>query len=147
MATQNGGSSTGAGGGYPGLVTTEAAETASDMIPTEVLNEVLTAALGGGAEFAEVFAEDVNRGSVHLDDGRIESLASARDRGAGIRVVSGESTGFAHTADLTRRGLLAAASAAADAARHSGDGQVRTVALDETPTTPGAVEVLSLIHI
>ncbi|MEM7276198.1 MAG: TldD/PmbA family protein, partial [Actinomycetota bacterium] len=122
-------------------MTTEAAESASEMIPTEVLNEVLTAALGGGAEFAEVFAEDVSRGSVHLDDGRIESLASGRDRGAGIRVVAGESTGFAHTADLSRRGLLAAASAAADAARQSASGEARSVALDQTPTKPGPVEV------
>ena len=79
------------------------------MIPTDLLNDVLNAALGGGAEFAEVFAEDVERGSVHLDDGRVESLASGRDRGAGIRVVSGESTGFAHTADLSEAGSLACA--------------------------------------
>ncbi|MGB5755332.1 MAG: DNA gyrase modulator, partial [Acidimicrobiales bacterium] len=63
------------------------------MLSEETLNMVLNTALGGGAEFAEVFAEDVERGSVHLDDGRIESLASGRDRGAGIRVVSAQSTG------------------------------------------------------
>ncbi len=92
--------------------------------------DVLETALGGGADFAEIFAEDAQRGSVNLDDGRIESLASGRDRGAGIRVVSGESTGFAHTADLTARGLASAARAAADAARRSGEGEVRTVDLD-----------------
>ncbi len=100
------------------------------MIPGDLVNQVLNAALGSGAEFAEVFAEDVARGSVQLDDGRIESLASGRDRGAGIRVVSGESTGFAHTADLTPRGLLSAAKAAADAVRHSGAGEVRTIDID-----------------
>ena len=71
-------------------------------------------ATAGGADFAEVFAEDVQRGSVVLDDGRIESLASGRDRGAGIRVVAGGSTGFAHTADVSERGLVAAARAAAN---------------------------------
>ncbi|MCL4156291.1 UNVERIFIED_CONTAM: hypothetical protein GTU68_055666, partial [Idotea baltica] len=106
-----------------------------------VLNLVLNTALGGGAEFAEVFVEDVERGSVHLDDGRIENLASGRDRGAGIRVVSGESTGFAHTADLSERGLQSAARAAADAARRSGSGEVRTVSLDPSMPTPGRVEV------
>lgn len=111
------------------------------MIQTDLLNEVLNAALGGGAEFAEVFAEDVERGSVHLDDGRVESLASGRDRGAGIRVVSGESTGFAHTADLSKRGLLAAAGAAADAARNSKSGEVKTVALAPSETTPGKVDI------
>ena len=110
------------------------------LIDRDVLAGVLDAALGGGAEFAEVFAEDVERGSVNLDDGRIESLASGRDRGAGIRVVSGRSTGFAHTADLTERGLLSAARAAADAAR-SGGGPARTVALTRGSERPGPVAV------
>ena len=39
----------------------------------------------------------------------IEELSSGRSRGAGIRVVVGETTGFAHTADLSEAGLLAAA--------------------------------------
>ena len=102
----------------------------SPLIDAEVVAQTLETALGGGADFAEVFAEDAQRGSVNLDDGRIESLSSGRDRGAGIRVVAGESTGFAHTADLTPRGLQSAARAAADAARNSGDGETRTVDLD-----------------
>lgn len=113
----------------------------AELVSEDLLNQVLNTALGSGAEFAEVFAEDVARGSVHLDDGRIESLASGRDKGAGIRVVSGESTGFAHTADLSARGLVAAAKAAADAARRSGAGEVRTVDLDRTEPTPGAVSI------
>src|SRR6185437_15477591 len=64
-----------------------------------------------------------------LDDRKIEELSSGRSRGAGIRVVDGETTGFAHTADLSEAGLLAAARAAAAVARQ-GDGGVRTVALD-----------------
>jgi TldD protein len=114
---------------------------AAPLIDQDLLGGVLTAALAGGAEFAEVFAEDVERGSVNLDDGRIESLASGRDRGAGIRVVSGQSTGFAHTADLSERGLLSAARAAADAARRTGDAATDPVALDPTPTTPGPISV------
>ncbi len=90
------------------------------IVDPGLVEQTISAALGQGAEFAELFAEDVKRSSVHLDDGRIESLASARDRGVGIRVVSGESTGFAHTANLTEQGLLSAAKAAADAARTSG---------------------------
>src|SRR5580704_4165926 len=61
-----------------------------------------------------------------LDDGRVEELSSGRERGAGIRVVSGETTGFAHTADLTEDGLLRAAEAASAVAR-SGAGGTRTV--------------------
>ena len=72
-----------------------------------------------GADFAEIFAEDRRSSSAILDDGRVEEVVSGRDRGAGIRVVVGETTGFAHTADLSDTGLAAAAGAAAAAARQT----------------------------
>ena len=92
------------------------------MIEQSVLEEVLGVAMRTGGEFAEVFAEDRRNASAVLDDGRVEELTSGRDRGAGIRVVVGETTGFAHTADLSEAGLIAAAQAAAAAARGGGGG-------------------------
>ncbi len=109
------------------------------MIDRQVVEEVLAVALEGGASFAEVFAEDVRRSSVSLDDGRIESLASGRDRGAGIRVVAGGTTGFAHTADLSPAGLRAAARAAAAAV--AADGERRRPSVVATATEPGAVAI------
>ena len=79
-----------------------------------------------GADFAEIFAEDRRSSSALLDDGRVEEVVSGRDSGAGIRVVAGETTGFAHTADLSLPGLVAAAGAASAAARRGGGG-TRTV--------------------
>jgi TldD protein len=95
---------------------------------------------------AEVFAEDAATSGAMLDDRRIEELSSGRSRGAGIRVVDGETTGFAHTADLSEAGLVAAARAAAAVAKEGGSG-VRTVALGPVAahgagerTPPGSVE-------
>lgn len=90
------------------------------MIDEPTIQRVLSEAASRGADFVEIFAEDKRSSSALLDDGRIEELSSGRDRGAGIRVVVGESTGFAHTSDLTEAGLLAAAGTAAAAARTSG---------------------------
>ena len=101
------------------------------MIDDDVLERVLGAALRTGGEFAEVFASDWQGTGVGLDDGRIEQLSTGRSRGAGIRVVRGDTTGFAHTADLTENGLLAAARAAAEAASQGGGG-ARVVALRES---------------
>lgn len=98
------------------------------MIESPVLERVLSEALRHGGDFAEVFAEDRSTSSAMLDDGRVEELSSGRERGAGIRVVSGETTGFAHTADLTEEGLLRAAEAASAVAR-SGGGGTGTVAV------------------
>lgn len=101
------------------------------MIDDDVLERVLGAAVRTGGEFAEVFASDWQGTGVGLDDGRIEQLSTGRSRGAGIRVVRGDTTGFAHTADLTEQGLLAAARAAAEAASQGGGG-ARVVALRES---------------
>ncbi|MFM7685654.1 MAG: TldD/PmbA family protein [Actinomycetota bacterium] len=102
------------------------------MIDSDLLERVLAAAVRTGADFAEVYAEDKRSTSAGLDDGRIEQVNSGRDRGAGIRVVKGDTTGFAHTADLSEVGLRAAAEAAAAAASQGGGG-TRTVALTRGP--------------
>jgi len=98
------------------------------LVDPDVVSRVLDAGRATGAEFAEVFVEDKRSTSAGLDDGRVEQVTSGRTRGAGIRVVAGETTGFAHTSDLSERGLVAAAQAAAAAARQGGGG-VRSVAL------------------
>ncbi|HUZ44077.1 MAG TPA: TldD/PmbA family protein [Acidimicrobiales bacterium] len=104
------------------------------MIEETTLRRVLTRALQTGGEFAEVFAEDKRTTAAMLDDGRVEDMTSGRDRGAGIRVVVGETTGFAHTADLSEASLMGAAEAAAAAAR-SGGGGTREVSFG--PRTQG----------
>jgi TldD protein len=106
------------------------------VLDPSLVTEVLQAALRTGGEFAEVFVEDARSSSARLDDGRVEEVTSGRSRGAGIRVVAGETTGFAHTADLSAAGLHAAAEAASAVAR-SGRPGTATVALapwrDEGP--------------
>ena len=93
------------------------------LIEAAVLERALHTALRGGGDFAEVFAEDREIASARLDESRIEEFVSGRERGAGIRVVRGETTGFAHTADLSESGLVEAANAAAAAAQGApGDG-------------------------
>ncbi|MGA1075498.1 MAG: TldD/PmbA family protein, partial [Ilumatobacteraceae bacterium] len=98
------------------------------MIDQDLIEATLSVALRTGAEFAEIYAEDKHNTSVALDDGRIEQVTSGRDRGAGIRVIKGETTGFAHTSDLTAAGLATAAPAAAEA-ESRGDGVPRPLAL------------------
>jgi TldD protein len=102
------------------------------VIAHDVIERTLGLALRTGADFAEVYAEDKRNTSVSLDDGRIEQVTSGRDRGAGIRVIKGDTTGFAHTSDLTESGLADAAAAAAAAASR-GDGGTATIALTPSP--------------
>ena len=111
------------------------------MIDEAVIQRVLGSALRTGGDFAEIFAEDRRGCAARLDDGRVEDISSGRDRGAGIRVVVGETTGFAHTSDLSEPGLVAAAAAAASAAQRS-DGRTREMALSRVDApAPTTVEV------
>ena len=111
------------------------------MLEESVIQRVLGAALKTGGDFAEIFVEDKRSSNARLDDGKVEELSSGRDRGAGIRVVVGETTGFAHTADLSENGLRTAAEAAAAAAR-GGTGGTRVV--DLTRTTAPAPNVVRI---
>jgi TldD protein len=99
------------------------------MLEETVIQRVLGTALRTGGDFAEIFVEDRRSSSAHYDDGKVEELTSGRDRGAGVRVVVGDTTGYAHTADLSETGLRVAAEAASGVAR-GGDGGVRIVALE-----------------
>jgi TldD protein len=92
------------------------------MVDQDVIERVLGAALRSGGEFAELYVEDRRSSSAHLDDGKVDQVSSGRDRGAGVRVVVGETTGYAHTADLTELGLLTAAETAAAVASRGGAG-------------------------
>ncbi len=112
------------------------------LVPSEVVQRVVAAGLERGADFAELFVEEKRSSSALLDDGKVEELTSGRDRGAGVRVVVGESTGFAHTSDLSEAGLLAAARTAAAAARGAGTG-TSVVALEPVAASaPNVVRIL-----
>src|SRR6478735_12417784 len=114
-----------------------------ELIDASVLQSTIEHALRGGGDFAEVFVEDRRSSSARFDDGRVEELVSGRDRGAGIRVVRGDTTGFAHTADLSAEGLRVASEAAAAAARGGGGG-VRAAALNhqDRPVRDGVDDVV-----
>jgi TldD protein len=87
------------------------------MLSTQLLKQVLGEALATGGDFAEVYVEDSRASSIVLEDDRLERLSFGRDRGAGVRVVVGEVTGYAYTDDLTRLSLLDTARIARAVAR------------------------------
>jgi TldD protein len=105
------------------------------VVEESVLQRVLAAALRTGGEFAEVYVEDRRTSGARLDDGKIEEFTAGRERGAGIRVVSGASTGYAHTSDLSERALTEAARAAGAAARGA-EGRTTVVSLERRSGAP-----------
>lgn len=68
--------------------------------------KVIKTLLQNGGEFADIYCEDVVNTSIVCEEAKIEKVASGRDRGAGLRVIAGARTYYAHTNDLTEEGLL-----------------------------------------
>lgn len=71
----------------------------------------------GGADDGELFLEHGVSESLVWDDGRLKSASFDALRGFGLRCVSGESTGYAHTSDPSLAALDRAAEAASAAKR------------------------------
>jgi TldD protein len=82
------------------------------MIADRTIKRVLSEALSGGADYAELFVEDRRSSALRLDDSRVEDVTAGIDIGAGIRIVSGERATYAFTNLLTTEALLDSARAA-----------------------------------
>jgi TldD protein len=89
----------------------------SDLIDPAVAERVLARALANGGRFAEVFAERRHGFSMSIDESRIESVQSGAEEGAGVRVIEGSTTYFAHVDGLDPADLERAADEAASALR------------------------------
>ncbi len=81
------------------------------------LGKLVGRALRHGGEFADVFCERRRTLSYRLQDGRIHEASYGVTLGVGIRVVVGESAGFACSDDLSESALTKAADAASLIAR------------------------------
>ena len=112
------------------------------MLDHDLIQRTLSTALRTGGELAEIFVEDKASSNAIFDDGKVENLSSGRDRGAGIRVIVGDTTGFAHTADLTEAGLAEAAEAAGAAARSGGGGVVEVALTRQDAPRPNDIAIL-----
>ncbi|MDA8262302.1 MAG: TldD/PmbA family protein [Actinomycetota bacterium] len=98
------------------------------LLDGTLVQKVLKLALARGGDFAEIFVEEKATFSASLEDSLVEELASGTSRGAGIRVRFGDTTGFAHTADLSEAGLNRAIEAASALAR-GGKGRAAEIAV------------------
>ena len=83
----------------------------------DVAERVLARALANGGRFAEVFAERRSGQTLAIDESRIESVQAGAEEGAGVRVVEGGTTYFAHVDGLDPADLERAADEAAGALR------------------------------
>src|ERR671934_1788161 len=90
---------------------------AEQLVAPELAERVLARALRAGGDLAEVFCEERSGFGLAVDESRVERVQRGGERGAGVRVVAGETTYFAHVDGLAEADLERAAEAAAAALR------------------------------
>ncbi len=77
------------------------------------IERYLSAALSAGGDFADLYFEYQTSTSVSLDESMVKSATQGISVGCGVRVLSGERTGYAYTDDLSQERILHAARTAA----------------------------------
>ncbi|HEY1462315.1 MAG TPA: metalloprotease TldD [Terriglobales bacterium] len=77
------------------------------------LERYLAAALSAGGDYADLYFEYLSSTSLMVDESMVKSAGQGISAGCGVRVISGERTGYAYTDDLSPERILRAARTAA----------------------------------
>src|SRR6476620_7794018 len=95
------------------------------------LESYLAEALSSGGDYADLYFEYVATSSISIDESIVKSATQGVSLGVGIRVISGEKTGYAYSDDLSPEKIRKAAKVAAYIA--SGPSKVEKTPLEEGP--------------
>ena len=76
------------------------------MISKEIAKNVLNAALATGADFAEIYLEEVQTNSIAMDNGDVKTINAGITYGAGIRLLNKLQSVYGYTNDLSEQSLL-----------------------------------------
>ncbi len=95
-------------------------------ITQEIISDILSIAMKGGADYGDVYFESRSSFSAQFEDGHVEKIVNGTDSGVSIRLIRDLRTYFGHTNDLTMEGLRSLAEAVGRAAE---SGETATVNL------------------
>ena len=102
-------------------------------VTEEDLKKVLAAALEKGGDYADLFFEHSFHNLIALQDGAVNRSNSSIDFGMGVRVLSGDQSGYAYVENITLDEMLKAAHTAARIA--STESTVKAVNITEQAIT------------
>ena len=94
------------------------------------LESYLAEALSQGGDYADLYFEHLLTSSISIDESIVKSAAQGVSMGVGVRVISGERTGYAYSNDLAPEKIRKAASVAAHIA--AGPAKVEKFDLNES---------------
>jgi TldD protein len=106
----------------PSMLSCVKAGRRAEPLPVDkaLFDRVLRKALERGGDFADVYAENRVSRSILMEESKFKSAVFGASRGAGVRVIAGDKTGFAYTDEISEPALLRAAETASAIARGGG---------------------------
>ena len=103
----------------------------ANAIDAQPAERLLSVALGGGGDYADLFFEYRAGGGLVFDEGILKSASRGVSMGLGVRVQKGDATGYAHVEQLDWDAMKRAAETAAQIA--SGGGAKAPIAAKALP--------------
>ncbi|HXG66049.1 MAG TPA: metalloprotease TldD [Blastocatellia bacterium] len=91
------------------------------------LERLLAIALERGGDYADLYFEYKLYGSVHIEEQIVKSAAKSISQGVGVRVITGDKTGYAYTDEIAFDAIKHAAETASHIARSGATQQVAGV--------------------
>lgn len=83
------------------------------LLPKDDIERLLSTALSMGGDFADIYIQRSQSTSISLEERKVRSAEARIAQGVGIRVISGEKTGYAYSDNLEMEVLLDVARVAA----------------------------------
>ena len=103
-------------------------------IDKSTLSKVILKALEKGGDFADVYLESRISRQIVMEESIFKSGLYGISQGAGVRVISGNKTGYAYTDEITTEKLMRAAEVASYVARNGSQVTPVAVAVAERPS-------------
>ncbi|MEE2961530.1 MAG: metallopeptidase TldD-related protein, partial [Myxococcota bacterium] len=104
------------------------------IISPNWIEQILSEALAGGGDFAEIYGERSSGTSVSLEEKQVKHASFGKSVGVGIRVLKGSEVGYAYSDDLDLKQLLKTARVAGAIARSGGAKSPIDVSPVKTPS-------------
>jgi TldD protein len=108
-------------------------------VERSLAGRVLRRALAKGSDFADLYVEHRLARDILMEESRFKNATVGVSQGAGVRVISGDRTGYAYTEEITEPNLMRAAEVASYVAR--GTGPIEPVALEDSTARPSYITV------
>ncbi|MGH7964213.1 MAG: metalloprotease TldD [Candidatus Binatia bacterium] len=126
-------------------------------LTAQQLERVLDTALEKRADYADLYFEARTTETIALEEELVKKTARSISQGVGVRVLTGDKTGYAHSDDITLETLQIAARTARTIAHESGETHIVPLTgmqqlqhnlymLDSPPTTAPPVEKIALLQ-